>query len=592
MGVSYGIALCVAYLFGLVLSPLAISWGGGNLLIPWACVGGAFGVWLWGTIAPPHLRLGWRRGQWLFLGGVVLLAGIYISLRSPHPGPYDISRYVDRMRAISPIQVVTGQVIDEPRLNRDLKGRFRIAARQVGILDADGNMTFAIAVRGNLYITAPLLQTTGLHRGEWIKATGRSYLPDGAKNPNGFDFQAYLEQRNTFAGFVADELRFPEGAAWGLWQVRRRIVKAQLRALGSPLGQVVSAMALGRNAVDLPLDIQDLFSRVGLAHTIAASGFHVSLLLGTVLALLRSRPDKIKAFAGMGILLGYILLTGIQASVIRAALMGSATLAGLITNRKVMPSGALLLAATLMLLVNPCWIWDIGFQLSVVATLGLIVLVPPLTRWLDWLPVTLASLVAVPIAATLWTLPLTLYHFNVFAGLSVLLNAIATPIVTIISLGGMFSSLIALGMPPLGTTIAQFLEYPTQMLLWLAQTASQIPGSSIAVGQIALWQVILLLGTLMAASSKHPFRKRLNNVVLAGIFMATIAGPMGWRLLTQDQVTLLSAGDEMVWVQQKQGRTTLFNSGGEKTAFYTVAPYLKQAGVNRIDNAIALPLGV
>jgi len=586
---SFGIALCICYLAGLLLSHAVGFLPIGSLALPWAGMIGFWLILLGGTIASRWLpfRVGLRR--WCCLGSIFLLATIYITLRSPSAGTQDISLFTERAQAIAQTQVITGRLIDDPSLNRDLKGRFLVAVQQLQVLETNGEITFQIPVKGRVYVTAPLLQVTGLHSGQLMKAKGRLYLPKPAMNPNGFDFSAYLSQRGTFTGFVAEELKFRQNQNWGLWRLRQRIVRAQVRALGSPLGQLVSAMALGRNAVDLPADIQDLFSRVGLAHTIAASGFHVSLLLGTVLALLRSQTNTTQAIAGGGVLISYLTLTGLQASVIRATLMGAATLVGLVSDRKVIPGGALIIVVTIILLVDPTWIWKVSFQLSVAATWGLIVTAPAITRQLDWMPVTLASLLAVPIAATLWTLPLTLYHFNGIAGLSILLNVIATPIVSVISLGGIVSGAVALISPSLGALAAHLLYYPGQLLFWLAQTSSRLPGSSIAIGQITLWQIIGLYTLLGASICKIQFRTMVLKPLLFTGFLALILLPIGWRYWTQDQVTVLAAGNELIWVRQEHGHTTLVNSGGEKTAFYSVAPFLKQSGVNRIENAIALP---
>ncbi len=586
---SFGVALCVAYLLGLLLHSCLGMGSLGGIGLPWAGLA-LLAVGLgWGMLAPLQWQLGLRRAQWVALAIVSSLATMYMTLRSPHVMPWDVSILVERVQAIGEPHLISGTVLDEPSLNRDMKGRFRLAVKRLGVQDAQGHLTFQVPIHGRLYVTAPLLQVTGLHAGMDVTAVGRLYLPQPALNPNGFDFQAYLTQRGTFAGMVAERLTFGSAPPWGLWRLRQRIVRAQMTALGSPLGQLVSAMALGRKAADLPFDIQDLFSRVGLAHTIAASGFHVSLLLGTVLAVVRSRSRRVQVISGLAVLAGFVTLTGLQASVVRAALMGVAALIGLASDRKVNPLGALLTAVTLMLLLNPGWIWDVGFQLSVVATLGLIVTVPGLTRWLDWLPVTLASLVAVPLAATLWTIPLILYHFNVLSGISIVLNAIATPLVTVISLGGIGSSAIALFSPLVGSWVAHLLYLPAQALLWLAQTSSRLPGSAIAIGQISLWQLIGLYGLL--GLSLRPAPRPALKPLLWGAFVALITAPLGWQWLTQTQITVLAAGDELLWALQDHGHTTLVNSGDAKTAFYTVAPFLRQAGVNRLGGAIALPFG-
>lgn len=589
MTISLGVVLCVAYIVGLLSTGITIApLQFGIFLLPVSGLSLFALTLMFAVTAPRRWKLGISVRRWCGLAAVSLLATLYIALRSPHLSVHDINTYVERAQAIAPVHIVSGRVIDEPRLNRGLKGRFRVAVNRLEVEDAEGNITFQISAQGRLYVTAPLLQTTGLHIGQTLTAKGQLYLPQEARNPNGFDFQAYLAKQHTFTGFVAEELHFSKPSHWGLWRVRQRLVRTQVQALGSPLGQLVSAMALGRKAVDLPFDIQDLFSQVGLAHTIAASGFHVSLLLGTVLAGLRSRSGKLQLTIGLIVLGGYITLTGLQASVVRAGLMGVAALIGLATDRKVKPVGALLLAVTLMLLVNPLWIWDIGFQLSAAATFGLIVMVPVLTRALDWLPVTLTGLVVVPTAATLWTVPLMLYHFNTISGLSIALNTIATPLVTLVSLGGISSSALALVSPPLARLIAGLLQYPAQGLLWLAHTGSQLPGSAIAIGQISIWQLIGLY-TFLLGGIGGGYSTRLRKLWPVG-FLGLLLLPMGWRLLTQHQITVLAAGNELVWIMQDHGHTTLVNSGSEKTAFYTVNPFLQQAGIHQIETAIAPPL--
>ncbi|MGD1943007.1 MAG: ComEC/Rec2 family competence protein [Leptolyngbyaceae cyanobacterium] len=589
MNISVGLAFCLAYVAGLLLSSAAGYFTVGTLAISRAGVIGGLCLLGVAAISPRYRAVGWRPQIWAALACVFLLASGYMTVRSPVAGSGDISVYVERAESIAPTHVISGRVIEEPRLNRALKGRFALQTERLQIQNAEGEITFQMATQGRLYVTAPLLQVTGLHRGQLVTATGRLYRPQAAKNPGGFDFASYLKQRSIFAGFVATDLQFQTTPRWGLWRVRQRIVRTHLRALGSPLGQLVSAMALGRKAVDLPENIQALFAQVGLAHTIAASGFHVSLLLGSVLALLRSRAARLQVSVGAMVLVGYVTLTGWQASVIRAAIMGAATLAGVGTDRPVIPSGALLLAATVMLLVSPQWLWDVGFQLSVMATWGLIVTVPAIVRRLRWMPVTVASLVAVPVAATLWTLPLMLYHFNVISGVSILLNVVATPLVTVISLGGIASSALALLVPTLGQLMAQLLYYPTQGLVWLAQTSSHLPGSAVVIGQISLWQLTGLYGVLLLGLCPFSFRIARLKPLLPIVFGGLLLVPMGWQSLTQNQITVLAADDELIWIRQVHGQITLINSGDENTAFYTVEPFLKQAGVNQIDQAIALP---
>ncbi|NJN22475.1 MAG: DUF4131 domain-containing protein [Leptolyngbya sp. RL_3_1] len=586
MAVVGGIVLCLAYGLGLLGSGLPLgSFTVGPISIPFTTLMGLSVALPLALVAPRRWPWGPTAKIWILAGLIATIAPLYLMWRTPAPGLNDLSHFIDRAPSIGPSQVLTGQVIEEPRLNRRLKGRFLLRVDTLQVLDNQGEITFEVTVTGKAYVTAPLLQITGLHRGQRLQATGSLYAPQSALNPNGFDFRAYLLERGAFSGFVANQLDLLTAPSWGLWAVRQRIVKAQVRALGSPAGQVVSAMALGRRAVDLPFDIQAVFTKVGLAHTVAASGFHVSLLLGTVLALTRSRSDRLRVGIGVAVLLGYLCLTGAQPSVLRAVLMGGAALVGMAQDRKVIPLGALLIALTALLLLNPRWIWDIGFQLSATATFGLIVTVPPLMARLTALPIPVATLLAVPCAATLWVLPLLLYHFNTFSLVSVGLSAVTTPLVMVISLGGILSGAIALLWPAAGSAVAWVLAWPVQGLLALAEGSSHLPGSGLAVGQLALWQVLGLYG-LMLLAWLHPVGQRRTGLIAAALGLVLMV-PLSVQAIGQDRITVLAAGGELVWVWQDQGQTTLYNSGDADTAFYTVQPFLRQAGVNRLARAIA-----
>ncbi len=330
-----------------------------------------------------------------------------------------------------------------------------------------------------------------------VELRGRISAVEKETSEQSAGFGEYLFRQGCFAKFTAFWIEYlpnQEPPRWALWRLRQRIVLAQGRWLEAPAGNLLSAMTLGRKAVDLPFEIRDSFIAAGLAHTLAASGFHVSLILALVLGCVKSLPGRTQAIAGALALVVYVGLTGLQASVIRAAIMGGGMLLGLATARKVNPLGGLMMAVVLMLLFNPQWIWDVGFQLSVMATLGLILTVPRLMKWLDWMPVTIATVLAVPVAAYLWTIPLQLLYFQVLPTYSVLLNGIATPLVTLISMGGFVSAIAAIPIPLVGSFIASMLYYPIHLLIWIVERFNQFPGSSVEFTGMRGWYVVVSYG--------------------------------------------------------------------------------------------------
>ena len=568
------IILCLAYIIGLLsTNSIAFSSSGFTQQQLYILAAGLIGL---ATICAVTLQKRIKTPRiWIGAAIVAILAVLYFQLRIPQPNN-DIS---DRVTSSNgELVTVVGKVLSEPRLNDSQRLKFWLEAIEI----KPGEQ-----VSGKLYATVPLLQGTGIYPGQQIELKGLLYLPQAASNPGGFDFKQYLARQGIFAGIQGFEVIFDDRPEppWGWWKIRQRIVRSQLRGLGSPVGQLVSSMVLGRKAVDLPSDIRDRFIEAGLAHVLAASGFHVSLLLGIILKLTDRFAAKPRLAVGIGTLIIYLGLTGIQASVFRACLMGSAVLVALAMDTKVKPLGSLLLAATIILLVNPLFISDLGFQLSFLATLGLIVTMPGLQAKLDWLPPTVATLVAVPLAASVWVLPLLSYEFNTFATYSIVVNILCTPLITVISLGGMISAIAALIIPAVGSAIAWLLLYPTLLLITVTKFFTSLPGSSWAIGQISLGALLTVYGLLLLVWLSKWWRDRWWLVLLFALTLIII--PTGYKHFNLTQVTVLPTQPPVVLIQDR-GKVLLINSGESKTVKYTVLPFLTQQGINHLDFAMEL----
>ncbi|MEG4302939.1 ComEC/Rec2 family competence protein [Microcoleus sp. D3_18a_C4] len=684
MNQATGVIFCLAYILGLIST--AVSWGRYAIL--------ALGIAV--AIALPKLlrkytktsvqvtkkrrsrqkenaleepldareelslleRLPRAKWVWAVAGLLAFLASVYFAVRSPQPAIDDISKLIPAVGNTQEVAVtVRGRVVSTPRLTRSGRSQFWLETDLVSEINGgEGGVVVNRPVSGKLYVTVPLLQATSLYADNTIAVVGSLYKPQPPSNPGAFDFQAYLAREGAFAGLkgrqidwkrenaIADVNRV-NNQADAFWEpsgmqpskiqaMRQRIVRSQLSQLNVPEGPLISAIALGKQAVDLPYNIRDYFVQAGLAHAIAASGTQVSMVLALVLALTRRFSKQLQFSFGVGALFLLVGLTGFEPSVCRAALMGFGTLFALVLSRQVKPLGLLLMAATILLLVNPLWIWDLGFQLSFLATLGLIVTTPPLMAKLDWMPPAIASIVVVPIAASVWVLPLLLYVFSVVSPYSILVNIIAAPLLWILSIGGMVSALAGLIFPPAGSVLAQLLDYPAKGLIAIAEYFSQLPGNSVAVGQVSVFQLIALyslicwvwIGGSSATSTvrdvtdrrrkeekrgkpeavrgknqeKGKGKKGKSRVIALPSFssawilpLAVVAGTAiivlpAWHVQSSlFQVTLLATSGEPVLVIQDRGKVALINSGDENTVRFTVLPFLQQQGVNSVNFAIA-----
>ena len=548
--------LIFAYLGGLLLTGL---WGFPNLNPSWQ-------QWiivvLLLLIIPLSLfiilRRRWRRcpqGRfWVLVSLVAFFAVVYFQFRLPSPSSTDISYLIEDDFRPQKIQVL-GKLLSEPRITNNNRKKFWLQAQKANLNDPTDPFQ---SVTGKLYITLPTEEVNLIYPGQTLIIEGNLYKPRSPKNLGGFDFKKYLAKQGSFSGLKGEKIIFTgEKNYWRWTTLRHRIINGFTNALGDENGLVISSMILGRRAVDLPPEIRDLFVTMGLSHVLAASGFHVALLLGIIFWLTQSLSPTNKLVIGVIILMFYVGLTGIQPSILRATLMGVSILIGQILDRKTNPLGALLLSGFLLLVFNPIWIWDLGFQLSFLATFSLLVTSPIIEKKLDFVPPKLASMIAVPIAVAIWTSPLIMYIFHSFSFYIIPFNILATPLIMLLIIGGIISAILILLIPPVGIEIAKILFWPLQILLQSAQQIPQLRLSAFAVGQISLITLVIIYAILITIWLN---KKCQNNWKLGSlIIISLIIIPIIYKNLTLLQITVLQGNQ---------------------------APFLSQQGINKIQTLI------
>ncbi|BAU15678.1 ComEC/Rec2-related protein [Leptolyngbya sp. NIES-3755] len=556
---------CLAYILGLLMT--AIPFGGVIVL---------FCGLIFAIVLPRMKPKRTIARIWIIAGLIGLAAGFYLQIRTPQPSQIDVSQFIPKERQEV---TVTGTVETLPRLTRSGNSQIWLNVNAVGEQKADGR----------LYVTLSKINGQDLYPGQAIAVQGNLYKPKPKMNPGGFDFQKYLAQEGSFAGLKGTAIKLldtNQKPKWGWWMIQREIVRSQARQFGEAEGALISAMVIGDRVVDIPFDLKNAFSKIGLSHALAASGFQVSLILSVLLTLTQRLPGAVRFGIGAAGLIVFMGLTGMQPAVFRAVVMGFAVLFGILFERRVKPLNSLLIAAIILLVINPLWIWNLGFQFSFLATLGLLVTVPAITKRLDWLPTVIVPAIAVPIAALLWTLPLQLFAFGMVSPYCIPANIASTVLISMISIGGIVNAGLNLISPAIANFTTPLLYYPTIALIHGVKFVCQLPGNSIAVGTISGVLMFILYGFICTPWIFTRFRSQWLAFLLIGINLVFI--PAWYIRSNLLQVTALSVGQTPVMVIQDHGRVGLINSGDVDAVRFTVLPFLQKEGVNQIDWAIAV----
>lgn len=275
--------------------------------------------------------------------------------------------------------------------------------------------------------------------GDCLKVRGDLRLPDKLEN---FDYEGYLSKFGI--SFVLKSLKIVKigeerGVFLGLLDNVRNDFQIRLRQVFlEPYGGLMAGLILGSRD-DLSLDLMEKFNITGLTHIIAISGYNITLLIVIVSSILNFLSRKVKVIACVFFIVVFVIFVGASASVVRAGIMGIIGVLAIWFGRNYYALNALLISGFLMILYNPkVLIYDLGFQLSFLATLGLILFSPILEKYLKFLPnfLQIRETFLMTISAQILTLPLILLHFQRFSFISPVANVFVLPFVPFAMLFG------------------------------------------------------------------------------------------------------------------------------------------------------------
>jgi len=274
--------------------------------------------------------------------------------------------------------------------------------------------------------------------GDKIKVLGK--LQEPSEDLEGFDYKEYLQKDGIYSviNFPKVELIKEKNYPSFTWLIYGKILQLKEKLRESinqifpfPQSSILNAILLG-DKKQIPQDWKEKLNIAGVRHIVVVSGLHITILttilLNVFLALGFWRQQAI--IASLIFILLLVALTGFQPSAIRAAIMGGLFLLAQYFGRMNASSRSIIFAASIMLLQNPLLLKsDIGFQLSFLATMGIIFLSPILEDFLKKIPNTfqLKSILSMTLSAQIFTLPILIYNFGYFSLVSPITNILVLP---------------------------------------------------------------------------------------------------------------------------------------------------------------------
>ncbi len=554
-----------------------------RLLLPFAA--GIFIAWFlkiyfpdWSVLLTAFLfllteKIIYKRAVWLFrykwVSGIFIYIALIVTGSKLTQTFYDVNRQNHFSNYLNDAEYALLQIQEPP----EDKGQNRRMV--VSVFGIERNNVIH-SCTGNALLYLPKDSSTmSVEYGDCIAVRNKFKLPNSPVNPEQFDLKKYLTLKNIYYTIS------PQQGEWRLtginqgnfffkktYELRNNCLAIIDKSIEPQREKsVLSALILG-NRDHLDYDVIQSYTSAGVIHILAVSGLHVGLiylLLNSIFNFF-DRMNKwkiIRVPLMILIIWGVAVITGSSGSVVRAAMMITLIIIGKNLRWRIHTVNIVAASAFIILLLyGPLIIFDVGFQLSVCAILGISLLTKPISALLEinnkfllyvW------QITVVSFAATLGTVPLTLFYFHQFPLYFALANIIAIPLSTITIYGGLIM-LILSSVPYISWGISKAV---TTLLLALDSYISHIEMLPHSVIKISYFPLVCLLLIALAIVTLYLFiqSKRRVNLYLTIVSVTLIVSIISVHsaiIRKQKSITVFSFPGKTVLQLSANGHSILF----------------------------------
>lgn len=398
------------------------------------------------------------RWQWvglLLCGTVGCLWGLYLGYQAQPENEFT-PYFGERI-------IATGTVVAEPVLTTASRSEHQ-----------NQQVTFVLNGYQQYIRTSLYTPVTDLQQGDKILVQGVLEQPQNFDEQ--FDYVKYLQRWNIYATLKKPKIIVLLSAGWS-WQTPIHFLKQWLIQQASVFpkeeGSLIIGMLIGERR-SIPEETANAFKVTGLSHVVAVSGFNMTILATACAVLIGLVGRKVANILTLLVIFGFTILTGAGTSVVRAGIMSGIMFVGQLLGRQYSSLYTLLVVAGIMIYYNPrILLGDIGFQLSVLATAGVLISFAgqdpskKVSFFQELLRPTLGAIVM--------TAPIIAFNFQTFSLIAPLANLIVLPLVPWIMLLGALSLL-----PVVGGAFTLSAQLLTGLMIWIVKLLAKVPYASIS----------------------------------------------------------------------------------------------------------------
>jgi competence protein ComEC len=476
---------------------------------------------LTGLIPLPFLFFKRYRKQ-VILSGLCIAAFFGGSVCAQACLPEDDSGYIKFFNDRGTV-TVTGMVSNAPDV-RDSNTRLVVKASKIKLEEE------WTEIEGNVLVFVS--NYPAYSYGDVIQITGELKTPPVFED---FDYADYLSHENIYSTMLYPQIEVTDSGGgvlplkW-IYSLRSELSLALAKVLPEPQASLAQGMLLGIRS-NIPDDLQQAFSATGTTHILAISGLNIGIVAGIMLSIglwLFGRRHYLYIWLALGIIWIYAIITGMEAPVLRSAVMASIFLTAELLGRQRNAITALTFSAAVMVACDPQVICTASFQMSFMAMFGLIFILPPLQTlgksFISRIPAkfpvipTITGFIydslAVTLAALLGVMPLVAYYFGIVSIVSPLATLFALPVLTGIIITGMLTAIAGLFLLPLSQFFGWLLWLLLSYMILVVEGFAGLSISYVDIGSldvIFLWIYYIALAITIWAVHRSKYLKRLEN---------------------------------------------------------------------------------
>lgn len=288
-----------------------------------------------------------------------------------------------------------------------------------------------------------------------------------------------------------------------IFKIKEKFVDVINQVLPEPQSSFLGGLLLGAKH-SIPQVLTDQFNRTGTSHIVAISGYNITIIAAAVAWILQwlGMRKRFSFWVSLFAIVVFVIMTGASASAVRAGFMGGLLLLALNTGRVSVAANSLAFTAALMLLINPQILaFDVGFQLSFAALLGIVYLSPLMEPYFLWLPELLRKYFLATLAAQIFTLPILLYNFGQLSLVAILPNILILPLVPVTMLFGFITGLMGLVWVPLTIPVSGMTWFLLSFIIRIVGLFSSLPFAAVSwrADFYVVWLYYLVLCSFLSA---------------------------------------------------------------------------------------------